>query len=255
MKTVCVFIDGENFRKTIQGLFPEFDKEEYLPKNADWTSFFDYLVAECFGNTAERLRCYWYVTAELDHTYIQHPQKDRAKFIKRLEGSHYESQINQLSDVEIYKELPKIHTAVWAYVDKVKKRFNIQRDIQNAIGRNAKGIEFRRNGSLKLDPFTGKFLGEKGVDVALGVDLLKLKDIYDCAILVSGDQDYVPAVQAVKDCGKEVFNVSFKTRTGELLPGGARRLNDITDHNLQVDFAICIEFLGINPDGIPPVQP
>jgi hypothetical protein len=58
----------------------------------------------------------------------------------------------------------------------------------------------------------------------------------DVAILVSGDQDYVPAVRRVKDFGKTLINVSFLTRNGRLLPGGARRLNNATDAGVQLPF-------------------
>jgi uncharacterized LabA/DUF88 family protein len=58
------------------------------------------------------------------------------------------------------------------------------------------------------------------VDVNLGVDMVLFRDIYDVAVIVSGDQDYVPAVQAVKDSGKHVVNVAFLARNGVLLPGG-----------------------------------
>jgi uncharacterized LabA/DUF88 family protein len=74
------------------------------------------------------------------------------------------------------------------------------------------------------------------VDVNLGVDMVTLSDSYDLALVVSGDQDYVPAVQAVKNRGKHVVNVAFKTRGGRLLPGGARRLNQMTDWNLPVEY-------------------
>ncbi len=78
---------------------------------------------------------------------------------------------------------------------------------------------------------------EKSVDVKLATDLIMLRDIYDIAVIVSGDQDYVPAVQIVKDAGKKVVNVSFETRGGRLLPGGARRLNEKTDSALRVGYS------------------
>ena len=47
---------------------------------------------------------------------------------------------------------------------------------------------------------------EKGVDILLTTDLLthSFKNNYDVAILVAGDSDYVSALQAVKDNGKNV---------------------------------------------------
>ena len=67
------------------------------------------------------------------------------------------------------------------------------------------------------------------------------------ALIVSGDQDYVPAVQVIKDMGKHVINVSFEKRNGELLPGGAWRLNQITDWSLKVTYNDFKSFLNLTP--------
>lgn len=55
---------------------------------------------------------------------------------------------------------------------------------------------------------------EKGVDAALVTDLLSLawQQAYDVAILVSGDADYIPAVEHVQDRGLKVINASWATR-------------------------------------------
>jgi uncharacterized LabA/DUF88 family protein len=47
---------------------------------------------------------------------------------------------------------------------------------------------------------------EKGVDVQLATDMLthSFKNNYDTAILVAGDNDFVPSLQAVKDMGKHI---------------------------------------------------
>jgi uncharacterized LabA/DUF88 family protein len=86
---------------------------------------------------------------------------------------------------------------------------------------------------------------EKCVDTKLSLDLVLLRDIYDVAIIVSGDQDYVPAVQAIKDSGKRVVNVAFETRGGQLLPNGAWRLNVVTDRQMALPHADLAPFLGL----------
>lgn len=60
---------------------------------------------------------------------------------------------------------------------------------------------------------------EKGVDMRVGVDMLAgaSKNLYDVAVLVSGDGDLVEAVKAVKDLGKHVEVATFpKGRSDEL---------------------------------------
>ena len=54
---------------------------------------------------------------------------------------------------------------------------------------------------------------EKGVDIMMATDLLKLawEDSYDVAILVSGDGDFAYAVKTVKDLGKHVEVAAFES--------------------------------------------
>jgi len=63
----------------------------------------------------------------------------------------------------------------------------------------------------KLVPRGNTFI-EKGVDVFLAIDMLKYAydDMYDTAILVSGDGDFAEAVEAVKERGKHVEHAYFK---------------------------------------------
>ena len=52
---------------------------------------------------------------------------------------------------------------------------------------------------------------EKGVDIMMATDMLRLawSDIYDVAVMVTGDGDFAYAVQAVKDLGKHVEVAAF----------------------------------------------
>ncbi len=60
---------------------------------------------------------------------------------------------------------------------------------------------------------------EKGVDIMLATDMLKFAwdDMYDVAILVSGDGDFAYAIRTVKDMGKYVEVAAFTSNlSGEL---------------------------------------
>ncbi len=68
---------------------------------------------------------------------------------------------------------------------------------------------------------------EKGIDVQLATDLLthSFKNNYDVAILVAGDNDFVGAIQAVKDNGKHVEVALFgKQGTSKELRSTADRV-------------------------------
>ena len=75
---------------------------------------------------------------------------------------------------------------------------------------------------------------EKGVDVLLTTDMIthSFKNNYDVAILVAGDNDFVSAIQAVKDNGKNVEVALFgKERTSLQL----RKVSDtIIDMNKRL---------------------
>ncbi len=61
----------------------------------------------------------------------------------------------------------------------------------------------------------GKSWMEKGVDMRLGIDLLNhaFKNLYDIAVVVSGDGDFEYAIQAVKETGKHVEVAYFERST------------------------------------------
>src|SRR3989344_7131692 len=51
---------------------------------------------------------------------------------------------------------------------------------------------------------------EKGIDVWIAIDMVKeaINENLDCAVLISGDADFVPALNLVKEVGKEVLSCS-----------------------------------------------
>jgi len=126
---------------------------------------------------------------------------------------------------------------------KIQQRFDGWTAVQDGIAGSANALEFRRAGAITYNLFSQEFIAEKAVDVKLATDLLELRNIYDVAVILSGDQDYVPAVQAIKDSGKRVMNVCFLKRDGHLLPGGARRLNQCTDRVIKFPYETLASFM------------
>ena len=55
---------------------------------------------------------------------------------------------------------------------------------------------------------------KKEDDIHLAVDMVKLafNKAYDTAILISSDGDFVPAIKAVKETGRNVENIGFETK-------------------------------------------
>lgn len=81
------------------------------------------------------------------------------------------------------------------------------------------------NLTVKIDPAVYKHLVacvtkhehatvtvEKGVDVMLAVDMVRMADRneYDVAYLLAADGDYTPAAKAVMEAGKKVFAAAIE---------------------------------------------
>ncbi len=223
---------------------------EYLPKKADWESFFAYLVKE--ANAEMRLRTYWYVVDEIDFwPYgISRLLKNRDFVtLDRVIRQHRPNcaSLDAITDASARQaKLESIAQNLVKTETFMKRRFEGWQEVQNGIAQAFDSVEFRRAGSIRMNLFTQAFGQEKGVDVKLATDVLKLNEIYDVGIIVSGDGDYVPAVQVVKDWGKHIINVSFLKKSGGLLPGGARRLNQATDRAVEVSYDDMNRFMKIS---------
>jgi uncharacterized LabA/DUF88 family protein len=142
--------------------------------------------------------------------------------------------------------LDAFRTAAEGYYDAERKRLeHLQSAIYGRIEESFDSIEFRYGGVLKVDPTLvwldaggqqriGKRVGEKGVDVAIAVDMVRQAQEYDVAVLVSGDFDYVPALQAVKDMLRRVVVVSVMRGSPPQHQGHARRLRSLCDEEVHV---------------------
>ena len=71
---------------------------------------------------------------------------------------------------------------------------------------------------------------EKGVDMRIGVDLVShaSADLYDVAILVSGDGDYEYAVQAAKNRGKHIEVACFRSSRSDALLQASDYMHELT---------------------------
>jgi len=126
------------------------------------------------------------------------------------------------------------------YTTEKQRLEDMQRNIYARLEEDFERVEFRYSGVLKLDPVgtwvdprgatkVGRRVGENGVDVALAVDLFRFSENYDHAILISGDFDYVPAIQAIKDRLRTITIVPVMSGAPPSAPGHARRLRGMSD--------------------------
>lgn len=249
-KRVCVFVDGESFRHSIIDLFKQFKAYEYLPKT-DWAKLYDFFVSQAVPESEkERVRTYWYVIDLLDFFPYKFPDADsNTTDLQRVLSINKEfgERLGKLQDNKehLVAEMKRIVVNLRKCEEGMRTRFQGWKTIQDNISVSSSRVEFRRAGAITYNLFWQKFGKEKAVDVKLAIDLILLRDIYDVAVIVSGDQDYVPAVQAVKDFGKTIINVAFLTKDEKLLPGGAWRLNQHTDCSVEIPYKELASYLNI----------
>lgn len=238
----CIFIDGENFRHSLLALFPELRKS-YLPKNANWSELLAYLADQAYDS--QLLRTYWYTVEQI--LFSPGRFSNSAELRKTIKdfGPKKFQELLRMPDAD--SKLEWILEIFAKDKSQMEKRFKFWKEFENGMAKRVDSLEFRRAGSIRYSLYDGEFGTEKAVDVKLAVDLLQLKKIYEVAIIVSGDQDYVPAVQAIKDAGKKVVNVVFINRKGDLLPGGAKALNLHCDKAVTVKYQDMQKFMHMPP--------
>jgi len=90
--------------------------------------------------------------------------------------------------------------------DRNPQAYQDQQKFLSALG-NVHYLEVRLGGSK----MRGATSVEKGIDIMLATDLLKFAwgDMYDVAVLVTGDGDFAYAVETVKNMGKHVEIAAF----------------------------------------------
>ncbi len=111
---------------------------------------------------------------------------------KLVRAYYYTAPLDKKKNEETYREQQQ-------FFEKIKKipHFSL------ILCRMQKDVE---NGKIKYSV--------KEDDIHIAVDMVKYayNDAYDTAILVSSDGDFVPAIEAVKEKGKNVENIGFKNK-------------------------------------------
>lgn len=229
MKKVIILIDGENFRYSLKQLFP--NRFKYLPKKANWSK----LLTLPKSPNQELIRIYWYVPDTLRFRPFEIPENDEKlenMLIKAL-SKKLELVINKKTKSKYLKEKRRRFKEIKSTI---LKRFSEWKEAQDDISHGCDFLEFRRFGSICFNLLTNGFEEEKGVDVKLATDLLEFRNISDQAILFSGDQDYIPAIQIYKDAGKQISSVNFETKNGRILPGGSYYLEGLVDKVITLKY-------------------
>ena len=220
LKTV-IFVDGQNFKRNLQEFqyrshesgvrHPLYRLDE---KHFDWTAFFLGIV-ERFNQATHLdhtlVRAYWY-NAE---TITPFPQARDSWTQKIIDD-------NAAEFPELGHEIVQALAREWW--ERERDIFqNTRSQVFENIQRRSSFLEFQYTGQYVVRPFDqhriirdgdrvvyqGRRVGEKGVDVGIAVDMIAKSLNYDAGILISGDADYIPAVQFIKSQLKNFYQFSL----------------------------------------------
>lgn len=165
MERVAIFIDGSNFYHATRKVFRKTQIK------------FDALAAKLTNRLPGRklIRVYYYnAVSEQDSGSDQY--KNQQRFLEYLRHTPY---------LQLKLGRLERRTIDWSSLTPKQKQV-----VEKELGR-------------PLPEYTHV---EKGVDVQMSVDMLHLAvtNTYDVAVIISGDGDFAPAVEAVKELGKHV---------------------------------------------------
>lgn len=243
MQRFVTFVDGSNLDGVLKNLALRVD---------DYGAFYRHVFEESvrhWGRTfadgspwpaPQHSRIYWYVVGKMDEWDLNDPKAEsrlRSRFEMNVRlKEYYLERVGPIAADRSREDdawtLCFAETRDW-YENKRKalerkKRFYF--GVQSATDY----VEIRQEGHWKVD-LLNHTLNEKGLDTSLAVDMVALRDIYDVALLISGDADGIPGINYVKGQSKHVGVVEFRRGSSdESSKGTSSRLKIAADFVVQI---------------------
>lgn len=262
LKTV-VFIDGQNFKKDLQkfrfkatGLdLPEYRLDE---KHFFWEEFFRH-ATELFSSQTRvphrLVRVYWY------NTQATTPFHRHERAVREI-VEQYKGEFPELSPSQVESMCQRWHQHQRELLARAKE------EVFDDIQKRTSFLEFKYVGQLVLRPYKVKEItrgrdgsiiyqgtveGEKGVDIGITIDMVSKMEHYDAAVLISGDTDFIPLIQYLKDSLKLVYSLSLSRGEKGQIQLFSPQIKNAVDYFQVISES---EMLGTYLDrktGIPPV--
>ena len=137
---------------------------------------------------------------------------DRVMFFIDFSNISKSSNLNPFFKVDLYRlvlDLVGHRRLMGAYVFDSRAPYGVE-DSRHRLHERLRYLGFRVIARESYDPEKHE---QKEVDVAMACEMVvhALRDNYDVAIVVSGDRDFVPAIQHVQNAGKRVEVAAFET--------------------------------------------
>jgi len=203
---VLILIDAKNFENGLINLFKQRKEFRFIDFNRINMFLLDYLknniqYKDC---NLHHVRTYFYTGQYTDH------------LIKKIE--------------KYLEKNPEEKDIVQPLIERCKR----EQEKQNTFFNIAKNYYYFE---IKAKPLQFSYsdtkVFQKGVDVQLAVDLVDFahKDVYDVAILLSGDIDLLESVINAKNMGKQIIVLGDESVTAEEIKRSADMFIDIRKFN------------------------
>ncbi len=200
MKRAVAFLDGQNVHNSLKALGLQ-------EKDVDWSRLF----ARVLPTGHELVRSYWYHVRDVSEFDPATPKAAR----------YCPPGVDEEAFLD---EARRWHEAEHS------RLMQLQRVVHRQLMLDYDAVEFRYRGVLRVNPFRRERLGEKGLDVGMAADMVALADRFDTAILFSGDADFAPVVQVLKDRLRRVVQVTIERgKPGSTPRSAAREMRVLVD--------------------------
>ena len=217
MVRLAVFVDGQNLRNSLQEFKFQIDPRKSPfrldEKHFAWNKFFALAVKKVeaeIGFTHKLLRVCWFNADGIPGGLLPEHPTDKVRKIAESLGVSPEDLLQKARE----------------WYEKQRKMMERAREIYKEIELKTKFVEFRYVGHLAVYPlepwhegtvieegrvvrYSGTRRGEKGVDVGMAVEMVAKMPLYDAAMIVSGDVDFLPAVRILRANMKWTYQLSL----------------------------------------------
>jgi uncharacterized protein (TIGR00288 family) len=199
MAKIAILIDGGFFLKRLRTVFPDVDAEnpEAVCK-AIWELVTSHLIQQNKIEKRPHQRSLLYRV----FYYDAHPYLEKAHYPVSRRGFDYSRTPEAVFRLGLFEHLRKSpNTAVRLGEVRKERSWVLNEDAQKALLKGEKKVEDL------LDEDFSPGLRQKTVDIRIGVDIasLALKRQVDTIILVTGDEDFVPAAKLARREGVKVI--------------------------------------------------
>lgn len=218
MVKIAVFVDGSNLFGSLKMLDVHVENYErfygHILKEAVrvWKSSF---ISD--GDDLAQLgRIYWYEVGtmderDLENTSVQNTLKEQFLSNAELKRLYFPIATQDFrGDPKLIPE--KAWTLLFSdikdWYNQKSEQLSKSRQFHHAIRSGTDFIDLIACGHLKVN-LLGKGVEEKGIDTALAVDMVRLADTYDVALVITGDADSIPSIEHIKSKGKHVGVIEF----------------------------------------------